>query len=588
MSPRRQKRLGNLRILGAAAVVLMTMLVSIPAGAVSTPPDRCAVNSAGGASLEVDWPTITGAVAYVIYRSVDNSPDYWRGRTSALSFTDTDRSGDLRYSVVAIDASGERSTPTACTDEHVPVTLTAPTACVVTSPAADLLTISWQAGSGAADYIVSRSVDGGPVYWRGRVGTLSFADTDRNGALSYSVIGRAASGQRSDAAPCTDQRETPLQAPPSCHIIRNGPATLDVRWTAAGGASSYIVYRSVDGNGPYWRTRTSDLSYLDDDRVAALAYTVASVSPSGDRSTATPCANEQPQPDTIDLVAVGDMVQCNGGGAQRVSDLLDRLPGRILGLGDFAYQSGSAVEFENCFDPIFGHQRERFDPVPGNHEYYTPGAAPYFAYFGAAAGDPTKGYYERNVGNWQILGLNSNCGEIGGCHDTSPQGQWLAQQLAAAPPNGVCRIAFMHHPRLSSYELYDNALFLAPLHQQLFDAGTDMVITGHAHHYERFVPIQPDGAPNIARGIANFTVGTGGIPLRSDLVPKANSDVRITDAWGVLDLDLRDSDYSWRFVVRRSNPRQRHRVLHLEPLKSHETWRLCHAGKHHQQELPMS
>ena len=36
----------------------------------------------------------------------------------------------------------------------------------------------------------------------------------------------------------------------------------------------------------------------------------------------------------------------------------------------------------------------------GNHEYQTEGATGYFDYFGARAGDPTKGYYSYNLDEW--------------------------------------------------------------------------------------------------------------------------------------------------------------------------------------------
>ena len=63
--------------------------------------------------------------------------------------------------------------------------------------------------------------------------------------------------------------------------------------------------------------------------------------------------------------------------------------------------------------------------VPGNHEYFTPGASGYYKYFGAAAGDPTQGWYSYDLGAWHIVALNSNCGAIGGCALGSPENTWL-------------------------------------------------------------------------------------------------------------------------------------------------------------------
>ena len=47
--------------------------------------------------------------------------------------------------------------------------------------------------------------------------------------------------------------------------------------------------------------------------------------------------------------------------------------------------------------------------MPGNHEYESPGALPYFEYFGELASGPTgQGYYSFEVGDWHVVALNSN------------------------------------------------------------------------------------------------------------------------------------------------------------------------------------
>ena len=45
-----------------------------------------------------------------------------------------------------------------------------------------------------------------------------------------------------------------------------------------------------------------------------------------------------------------------------------------------------------------GPPQDRTVPVVGNHEYNTGSAQAYFDYFGAAAGDPAKGYYSTDLG----------------------------------------------------------------------------------------------------------------------------------------------------------------------------------------------
>jgi hypothetical protein len=80
------------------------------------------------------------------------------------------------------------------------------------------------------------------------------------------------------------------------------------------------------------------------------------------------------------------------------------------------------------------------------------------------------------------------------------------------------------------------------------EAGADVVISGHAHVYERFAPQTPDGQADPVRGIRQFVVGTGGRSLHQFDAPVANSEVRYNARLGVLKLTLRPSDYDWEFV----------------------------------------
>lgn len=215
----------------------------------------------------------------------------------------------------------------------------------------------------------------------------------------------------------------------------------------------------------------------------------------------------------------------------------------VLPLGDNQYEDGAAAKYQASYDPSWGRLKAITRPVPGNHEYATPGAAAYFSYFGAAAGDPSKGYYSYDLGSWHLIALNSNC--VGGCSAGSPQEQWLAADLAAHP--GVCTLAYWHHPRFSS-GVHGNDATYDPFWQDLYAADADVVLNGHDHIYERFAPQSPAAAPDPAHGIRQFTVGTGGKNLTSISVVRANSEVRNASAFGVLEMTLHPTGYSWRFL----------------------------------------
>jgi hypothetical protein len=244
------------------------------------------------------------------------------------------------------------------------------------------------------------------------------------------------------------------------------------------------------------------------------------------------------------LLAAGDIGNCSVSTDTATGNLLDGLPGTIALLGDIAYTSGTTSEFANCFDPVWGRHKARMRPSPGNHEYYTSGASGYYGYFGAAAGDRTKGYYSYDLGAWHVVVLNSNCASVGGCGAGSPQEQWLKADLAANPR--ACTLAYWHHPRFSSGS-HGNSTATSALWQALDAAKADVVLTGHDHDYERFAPQDVNGAAR-ADGIVQFVVGTGGTSLRSFGTVKANSVSRNSTTHGVLKLTLKASSYDWQFV----------------------------------------
>ena len=134
----------------------------------------------------------------------------------------------------------------------------------------------------------------------------------------------------------------------------------------------------------------------------------------------------RPAPPDAFLVAVGDIAQCPGN-AGITATLVDGLPGTIAALGDTVYEDGTPEEYANCYEPTWGRHKARTRPAVGNHEYGTPGASGYFSYFGAAAGEPGKGYYSYTLGAWHVVALNSNCGEVGGCQAGFRPGAMVAR-----------------------------------------------------------------------------------------------------------------------------------------------------------------
>jgi acid phosphatase type 7 len=228
------------------------------------------------------------------------------------------------------------------------------------------------------------------------------------------------------------------------------------------------------------------------------------------------------------------------------AELIDRFPGAaIFAAGDASNDKGTPEEYHDCVSGSWGRFKDRIYPVPGNHDYQTSHAYGYFSYFGEAAGDPHTGYYSFNLGAWHIVMLNSECHEIGGCQPGSSEETWLKADLAAWPAR--CTLAVIHRPLFVSGA--SNNPQVRALWQDLYDAGAEIVISGHEHRYEHFIPVDPEGRSDPVRGIQEIMVGTGGAVLedpKSGVLP--SSVVIIPKEYGIIKLNLHPTSYAWQFI----------------------------------------
>src|SRR5262245_18718675 len=119
----------------------------------------------------------------------------------------------------------------------------------------------------------------------------------------------------------------------------------------------------------------------------ALATAVISCESIRERTPTGPTSSTQnldPVASAV-FVGAGDIADCGQPGAEATARLLDEIAGTVFSAGDNAYFQGTREDYERCYESTWGRHKGRPRPMPGNHEYETPGAAGYFGYFGAAA-----------------------------------------------------------------------------------------------------------------------------------------------------------------------------------------------------------
>jgi hypothetical protein len=144
------------------------------------------------------------------------------------------------------------------------------------------------------------------------------------------------------------------------------------------------------------------------------------------------------------VAGAGDISLCSTDEDTYTAALLANINGDVITFGDNTQLDGTAEEFAECYDPTWGLYKYKTHPSPGNHDYHTLEALPYYDYFGSAAGEVGKGYYSYDIGYWHLIALNS---EIDISSD-SPQVQWLQADLDSHQNN--CVLAYWHRPRFTS------------------------------------------------------------------------------------------------------------------------------------------
>lgn len=248
--------------------------------------------------ITVSWLPAEQATDYVVYRSVNGGTTYWRGRTADTELADTDLFANLTYQVRsrAIDGSLSAAS-TICVDTSPPINVAdpePPTDCAFVRDNGSIV-VTWTQGINATETVIRRSVNGNGPYWRARTADMIFTDSDRAGVITYNATSTNAAGVTSAPATCADNTPPPvaLEAPTFCVFIR-AEGAITVTWTNGQGSANTVIRRTVNGNGPYWRTRAADTTFIDTDTAGTITYTATSRSAAGEFSAPADCTDSTP------------------------------------------------------------------------------------------------------------------------------------------------------------------------------------------------------------------------------------------------------------------------------------------------------
>ena len=279
------------------------------------------------------------------------------------------------------------------------------------------------------------------------------------------------------------------------------------------------------------------------DTTVSLTFNNGITTPPVNTKTFTPPQGNPVGPgQTFNVVAAGD-----GAGGESSESAVTNLmatmnPNLTLYLGD-VYEKGTPTEFDNWYglnqpgNTFYGRFRDITLPTVGNHEY-TAGQAPgYFDYW-----DNTPHYYSVNRHGWHIISLDANSAFNQTAVGT-PQYTWLQNDLNSNTQ--PCTLAFYHQPR---YNIGDEgpSTYLDAMWSLMASKGVDLVINGHDHSYQRYVPLDGAGNPSPS-GVTEIINGAGGHALGA--FPGSDPNLAASaQQFGALKLGLNSAGAAYQFV----------------------------------------
>ena len=211
---------------------------------ISRSPTGLVAEDIGVSYISLKWDAVAGAINYQIYRDgtkiiIINSETYIdSGLISETTYN---------YHVAACNSSGCSELSDIIskkTLQSVSVPLT-PKNIIVSGNTDTSITLTWNVGNQARDYIVYRYNSAGEFLLSNRATSIAYVDTDLlpNTIYKYKLQACNNMGCSSVAGSHFFEAHTRLAAPNNLHISYIASTSLDLNWNIVEGAINYQIYR---------------------------------------------------------------------------------------------------------------------------------------------------------------------------------------------------------------------------------------------------------------------------------------------------------------------------------------------------------
>jgi len=356
-------------------------------------------------SYTIDWgdasPPTTGSTTSQS-SAITAAHTYAAAGTDTVQLTVIDKDGGAGAVKAAVTVAATNRPPTAAPGGPYSGTEGAAVSFTGTGssdPDGDALTYAWSFGDGGTGTGATPShtyADNGNF-------VVTLTVTDSHGAASSPVTTTASISNVAPTVNAGANQSATVGSPVTLSASFSDPGVNDRPW-------AYSIDWG-DGTSPSAGSTTSQTSPVTATHTYAAAgsSTVAVTVTDKDGAAGSGTLSvtvTQPVASVTLAGGRGTSPRCDRTNDEATAAVLDGIAGSVVALGDNAYPNvrpPTSRTVTTRAGAATGHARIRWSVITNMIRAAT--AVSYFNYFGAAAGDPTKGYYSFELGAWHIVVL---------------------------------------------------------------------------------------------------------------------------------------------------------------------------------------
>ena len=240
-------------------------------------------------SVTLNWNAVSGATGYYVLRGTTSGVYTVTTGTASNTYTDNSAVGGTTYyySVEATNSSGSSAPYTPPVPATPTIAPPGPPSGLTATGTNAAVSLSWNAGTGAASYNVKRSTTSGAEVTITNVAATSFYDANVvNGTkYFYEVSSTNSAGESANSSEASATPNLPPPAPTGLTATA-GTNQVTLSWTGSTGAVSYNVKRSTTSGAEVTITNVTTTGYTDLSAVKFTTYYYEVSAVSGDGESA--------------------------------------------------------------------------------------------------------------------------------------------------------------------------------------------------------------------------------------------------------------------------------------------------------------